>query len=192
MTLPVDVAASVHQLAEQLHAVLREHMVREHPAPEVSALWQAAKLLNTAVGALDALDGDLSEADRHLARWWDVADAAAMVAHEALQAAGRDATVERAARWVENIDITAMGAACNTVAGGAIVQLYPPDYEDTNVSVTASIDGDPQRTVTVKADRGPAPAVLAHTPVSLLRVAHTLQQVGEALGDVVDTTGAPR
>jgi hypothetical protein len=180
--LPAGVAAAVRQLADQLHDAMRVEMVRDQPAPEVTLLWQAAKLINGAAGGLDFGDPQ-DPTDRHVAQWVDVAGIASDLADLALQIAAAGMSPAEAAAQQERIDVDALDWA-EAAAYAGTIELSPPDPDGNSPRITVAIAGDPARTLTVTGDHGPA--LRPHTAASLLRVAHHLHRLGGALGDVVD------
>jgi len=181
--LPDDVAAAVRQLAGQLHDVLSARMTVADPDPEVALLWQAAKLINTAAGGLD--DGDDSATpDRQLARGWDVADMAAYIARLAFDAAGRDRTVDQAARYAEYIEM--LCGEDEVTAGSATVHLFPAAYDETKRPLTVDVCGGLAKDLIVIADGGPQIPTRPHTAASLLRVAHAVHQLGQTLSPLIE------
>lgn len=185
-SLPVDVAAGVHQIAEQLHQVLRGQMTRAEPTPEAALLWQTAKLLNTAVGALGYTTGDAP--NPHTAQWVDAADLASDIADAALGIAAAELTLPEAVRQVEKtaVDLVDLGLSPATASSGTIeVTRNPGDQDALTADVVAvQVAGDPGRALTVTSPDQPEPA--NHTPSTLLRTAHHLHRLGATLGEVVD------
>jgi hypothetical protein len=178
--LPAHVAAEVRQLAERLHDVLHDEMVHPNPAPEVTLLWQAAKLINTAAGGLD-YDTDLPATRRHAVRWSDVAAEASDVGDAALGIAAAEMSPADAAGHVERADVDALDVPdAPALAFAAIVKLTPPLDVDARPLAVAIAD-DPARTLTIADQPGPHP----YTAAQLLRVAHHLHRLGGALGDVL-------
>ncbi|MEV4212548.1 hypothetical protein [Micromonospora sp. NPDC049662] len=179
--LPADVAARVRTLADQLHGALRDEMLRKDPAPEVLALWQTAKLINAAAGGLD--DHGEPETSVHTSRWVEVAFNASDIADTALRITGSRMSLPDAAAYVERADVDALDVPFNAAtAYAATVELTPAhDGEDYALPVTVAVAGDPERTLTVAGRPNPRP----YTAGQLLRVAHHLDRLGAALGDVV-------
>ncbi|MEU7802560.1 hypothetical protein AB0B10_25200 [Micromonospora arborensis] len=180
--LPADVAERVRALADQLHDALRNEMVREHPAPEVRALWQAAKMVNAAAGGLD--NHVEPETTVHTSRWVEVAFNASDIADTALRIAGSGMSLADARAHVERADINTLDVPFNAAtAFAARVELIPAhDGEDYAQPVTVAVTGDPERTLTVAGELSPRPYAAAG---QLLRVVHHLDRLGAALGDVV-------
>jgi hypothetical protein len=189
--LPADVVVAVRQLADQLHNALHAEMLHADPAPEVALLWQAAKLINGAAGGLDF--GEPTDAsDRHFVQWYDVADMASDIANAALGIAAAGMSTAEAVRRVESADVDAVDGFDSAAAFAATVEVTPPNYDDIPRTLTVSIAGDPGRTLSVTAERGPAPQPRPYTAATLLRVAHHLHRLGAVLGDVVEADAAPQ
>ncbi|GGM22776.1 hypothetical protein ACFFX1_10920 [Dactylosporangium sucinum] len=189
--LPVDVAAGVHQVAEQLHKLLHDEMVREHPTAEARLLWQAAKLLNTAVGALDYSTLDrLDPGQQRTAQWVDAAEIASDIADEALGIAAAAITLPDAARQIERTDVDLVDLGLDQAAafGGTITVTTNPGHLDDERTITVAIADDPGRTLTVTDPGHPAGAEAGHTASTLLRTAHHLHRLGAVLGEAVDAT----
>ena len=189
-TLPVDVAAGVHQIAEQLHQVLRDEMACEHPTAEAALLWQAAKLINTAVGVLDYSTVHGAEHQRRTAQWVDAAEIASDIADTALGIAAAEMTLPQAARQVEktDVDLVDLGFAPAAAFAGTIeVTRNPGDLDALTPDVlTVNVAGDGSRALTVTSSDNPVGRQAAHTPATLLRTAHHLQRLGAALGVAID------
>ena len=189
-TLPVDVAAGVHQIAEQLHQVLRVEMVREHPSAEVALLWQAAKLINTAVGGLDYSTVDGDEHQQRTSRWVDVAEIASDITDAALGIAAAEMTLAQAARQVEKSDVDIVDlrfAPAAAFAGTIEVTRNPGDLDALTADVlSVKVAGNEGRALTVTSRDNPTPSQATHTPATLLRTAHHLQRLGATLGAAID------
>lgn len=186
-TLPVDVAASVHQLAEQLHQVLREQMVREEPTAEAALLWRTAKLLNTAVGALGYTTED--SPNPHTAQWVDAAELASDIADAALGIAAAELTLSEAVRQVEktDVDLVDLGLSPATAFSGTIEVTRNPNLDAlVDDVVVVQVAGGPDRALTVA---GPATGhgQPQHTAATLLRTAHHLHRLGDALGQALSS-----
>lgn len=155
--LPADVAARVRTLADQLHDAVRDEILRKDPAPEVLALWQAAKMINAAAGGLD--DHVEPETSVHTSRWVEVAFNASDIADTALRIAGSRMSLPDAAAHVERADVDALDVPFNAAtAFAATVELTPAhDGEEYAPPVTVAVAGDPERTLTVSGGRQPAP-----------------------------------
>jgi hypothetical protein len=54
-------------------------------------------------------------------------------------------------------DVDAVDGFDSAAAFAATVEVTPPDYDDIPRTLTVSISGDPGRTLSVTAERGPAP-----------------------------------
>ena len=65
--LPGHVAAAARQAAGDLFRALRPAMTAARPSPQVSALWQMAKMLSAVSGGLDFTS--VPEAGRPRAQW---------------------------------------------------------------------------------------------------------------------------
>ncbi len=189
-TLPVDVAAGVHQIAEQLHQVLIDEMNREPPTAEAALLWQAAKLINTAVGGLDYSTVDGDEQQRRTAQWVDAAEIASDIADAALGIAAAEMTLPQAARQVEktDVDLVDLGFAPAAAFAGTIeVTRNPSDLDALTPDVlTVNVAGDVGRSLTMTSNDNPVPRQATHTPATLLRTAHHLQRLGIVLGVAID------
>ncbi len=87
----------------------------------------------------------------------------------------------KAADYLSNTsDMQDIGAAY-----GGVIELTPPDYPDTSRTLAVTIRGDMLRSLSVTADRGPAPQPRPHTAATLLRTAHHLHRLAAVLGEVV-------
>ncbi|WP_207921361.1 hypothetical protein [Micromonospora sp. KC721] len=119
----------------------------------------------------------------HTSRWSEVAFNASDIADTALRIAGSDMSLPDAVAHVERADVIALDVPFNAAtAFAATVELTPAhDGEDYAPPVTVTVAGDPERTLTVPGGASPRP----YTAGQLLRVAHHLDRLGAALGDVV-------
>jgi hypothetical protein len=178
--LPGHVAAAARQAAEDLYQALRPAMATARPSPQVSALWQIVKMLNAVSGGLDL--GSVPEAGRPRARWEETAYLASNIADKALTITADGMTPQQAAGYLLNNTSDVQDTAA---ASGGVIELTPPDYPDTSRTLSVTIGGDTLRTLSVTADRGPAPQPRPHTAATLLRLAHHLHRVGAVLSDLV-------
>jgi hypothetical protein len=178
--LPGHVAAAARQAAEDLYQALHPAMATARPSSQVSALWQIVKMLNAVSGRLDA--GSVPEADRFRARWEEAAYLASNIADTALTITAGEMTPQQAADYLLNNTSEVQDTA--SASGGAI-ELTPPDYPDTNRTLSVTIRDDTHLTLSVTADRGPEPQPRPHSAATLLRLAHHLQRTAAVLSEVV-------
>ena len=179
--LPDNVASAGRQAAEDLFQALRPAMTTACPSPQVSALWQMAKLLSAVSGGLDF--GSVPEVERTRAQWEEAAGLASGIADKALTVIAAGMTPQQAADWRFNIDTS--DVLDIAAAFGGVIELIPPDYMDTDQTLTVTIRSDKHRALSVTADRGPAPQPRPHTAATLLRTAHHLHRLAAVLGEVV-------
>lgn len=158
-------------------------MAVERSAPQITALWQMVKMLNAVSGGLDFTS--VPEADRPRAQWDEVTALAAGIVDEALAIVGDGMSTEQASVRLMETDVS--DVLGNAAAYAGAIELTPPDSQETDrtLTVTVTVAGDPHRTLSVTADRGPAPTPRPHTAATLLRTAHHLQQLGATLGELV-------
>lgn len=180
--LPQPVLAAAHQAAELLYAALGAHM-SEHSRPEIAALWRTAKLLSAAAGDLDTPGLPTDEQRRQ--RWEEVAANAAYVADQALIVVGDGLDLAQAQGRLLDADVREQDVADCARAYGGVIELTPPDFEHTERTPTVAISSGRHRTLSVTADRGEIPQPREHTAATLLRTAHHLHQLGQALGEAV-------
>ena len=182
MALPQRVTSAAHDAAERLFAALGPDMGTD-PRPQIEALWFAAKLLAAAAGDLDS--GDKPAAEQRRERWEEVAADAAIVVDKALTAAIDGLSLEQASERLIDHDSIEQDVADVARAYAGVVELTPPDFMDTERTLTVTINADLHRSVLVTADRGAAPQPRKHTAATLFKVSHHLHQLGKALGEVV-------
>lgn len=180
--LPPRVTSAAHEAAERLFAALGPDMGAD-PRPEIDALWFAAKLLAAAAGDLDSRDKAAAEQRRE--RWEEVAADAAIVADKALTVAADGLSLQQASERLIDHDAIEQDVAGTARAYAGVVELTPPDFMETERTLTVTIKGDLHRSVLVTADRGAAPQPREHTAATLFRASHHLHQLGKALGEVV-------
>jgi hypothetical protein len=178
--LPGHVAAAALQAAEDLYQALRPAMATARPSSQVSALWQIVKMLNAVSGGLDL--GSVPEAGRPRARWEEAAYLASNIADTALTITAGEMTPQQAAGYLLNNTSEVQDTAA---ASGGVIELTPPDYPDTSRTLAVTIRGDMLLTLSVTADRGPAPQPRPHSAATLLRLAHHLQRTAAVLSEVV-------
>lgn len=179
--LPADIAATTRDAAEALFQALRPAMAVARPDPQATALWLTAKMLSAVSGGLDF--ASVPEADQTRAQWEEAAGLAATITDHALTVAGTGMTAEQAGQRLLDADGSDILDTAGAYAG--VINLTPPDAQETGRTLTVTVHDDEQRTLSVTASRGPAPTPRPHTAATLLRTAHHLHQIGATLGELV-------
>lgn len=142
--LPRHVADAALQAADILYQAMSPAKVADPDSPALSALWSAAKLLNSIAGGLLDL-GDTAERDRNRAQWDEAAYNASTITTTALKAIADGMTPDQAADWTVNQDSYIVGA--EPFAVGGTIHLVPPDIPvETERTLSVTIADDHART----------------------------------------------
>jgi hypothetical protein len=169
------------QAADILFKALSPARTAGPESAELIALWYMTKMLN-AVG--DGLNfSSVPEAERPRAQWHEAALNASDIAGKALAIIADSMTPQQAAGWLEDRDAISVGL--QAVGCGGTIELIGPDHMETERTLTVTIDGDRLRSLSVTADRGPAPEPRPQTVATLLRIGWLLNQLAAALGELV-------
>lgn len=191
--LPASTADAVRKITDDLFRALHDPMIADYPGelPAVRALWWITKMLNAITGSYDSF-GDVPAADLPRAQWEEVLANAGDVAAIALNGLAAGKTPEQAADWISERNYSESEAWQKATAYSGTLEIIPPDHGDTARILAVAFDlmthytpAQHVPTLSVSADRGPAPEPRPHTASTVLRAGWHLHQLAAILGEIV-------